>query len=136
MKSNEPTNGAAVDQLSVSRLKPGDCFAYDGPSYVDGDIMYVEVLESIPRFPSEVDRVGKAAGGYRVAVYCSDEPPRAEDFYAWDFVDAICVRLNAEEMRRARYAGWPSTYAHFREVLGNELALPDFRGVRRRPRPR
>ena len=73
MKSNEP---AAVDQLSVSRLKPGDCFAFDGPSYVDGDIMYVEILESIPRFPSEVDQVGKAAGGYRVAVYCSDEPPR------------------------------------------------------------
>ena len=136
MKRNEPTKGAPVDQLSVSRLKPGDCFAYDGPSYVDGDIIYVEILESIRRFPRDVDRVGKAAGGYRVAVYSSDEPQPAEDHYATDFVEAIGVRLNAEEMRRARYAGWPSSYAHFRDVFGNELALPAFRVVRRRPRPR
>jgi hypothetical protein len=89
----------------------------------DGDVLYAEVLELIPRFPNEVDRVGKAAGGYRVAVYSFDEPSPAEDFYAWDWVDEQCVRLDAAEMRRARNAGWPRTYVQFREVLGNELAL-------------
>jgi hypothetical protein len=123
MENNEPTNDAAVYQRSGIRLIPGDCFAYDCLE-PDGDILYVEVLDSIPRFPEKVDRVGKAAGGYRVGVHSFDGPSRVEDFYAWDWVDERCVRLNAEQMRRARDAGWPDTHAHFREVFGNEIVIP------------
>lgn len=112
-----------------SSLKAGDWLAFDGAGYVDGDIMFVRVLEVIPRFPRNIDRVGAAPGGYRVTVYSFDEPSPAEDNYGRDFVDKHCVRLSAEEMMRARCAGWPRTYIRFREVLGDRLPLSDCRGV-------
>lgn len=110
-------------------LKIGDCFAFDGSAYFDGDILYVEVLDAVPRLPDHVDRVGMAEGGYKVAVYCSQEPTHVEDFYAWDFFGWKCAALTADKMALARCAGWPRTYTHFREVLGDEIALLTSRGA-------
>ena len=108
--------------------RQGDCFAFDGCAYVDGGVMYVEILEVVEHFADGVGHTGAATWGYRVAVYCDQEPRRAEDHYGWDFLDERRVPLSAADMMRARSAGWPSTYVRLREVLGNERALLDWRG--------
>lgn len=108
----------------IHMLKPGDWFAFDTWNYVDGEILYAEVIERLPRFPRGIDFVGESTGGYRVRVHGSDDreqeiPPEGfEDFYAWDFVDVTCFRLSRAQMERAREAGWPSPRAFLREELG------------------
>ena len=119
------TTGATDEQQRnvIHLLKPGDWFAFDTGSYVDGDILYAEVIEVLPRFPRGIDVVGERPGGYLVRVHCSQDeeqgtPGGVEDFYAWDFVDGSCVRLSQAQMARAREAGWPSPRAFLRKELG------------------
>lgn len=119
-----------TDRLPLDLLQPGDCFVCDGGAYCDGDLLYFEILEVIPRFSNSADSVGADEGGYRVGVYCSENSLCVEDFYGWDYLESRCVRIATEHMRRARSAGWPRTHAHFHEVFGDELRLTDSRGGR------
>jgi hypothetical protein len=106
----------------VHLLKPGDLFAFDVETYRDGDVLYVEVLEVVRHIPRAIDHVGRGEWGYRVQVRCAADPAQGtpegvEDFYAWDAVDAGCIRLSPEQMGRAREAGWPTERASLCALL-------------------